>query len=80
MTVARSGASSTFASPGCDGSLPPDGVFFTVKALFARFAAAARSLSKVMVSAVPLTDAEENPGAASSSFTVTPAEAVAPKR
>ena len=43
-------------------SLPPEAVFFTVKALFARLAAAARSSLKVMTSAVPLTVALWNVG------------------
>ena len=40
--------------------LPPT---FTVKALFARFAAAARVSSKVITSAVPSTAADSNAGA-----------------
>ena len=39
-------------------SVPPAGVFFTVKALLARLAAAARSSVKVMTSDAPSTVAE----------------------
>ena len=44
-------------------SVPSRGVFFTAKAVFARFAAAARSSSKAMVSMVALTAADANAGA-----------------
>ena len=41
-------------------SEPPDGVFFTVKALLASEAAAARSSSKVMTRDVPFAAADSN--------------------
>ena len=44
-------------------SEPPDGVFFTVKALLASEAAAARSSSKVMTRDVPFAAADSNEGA-----------------
>ena len=49
----------TSISPSC----PPLGVLFTVKALFGRLAAAARSSVKVIASAVPSTEAEATVGA-----------------
>ena len=52
-------------------SVPPDGVLFTVKAVFERFAAAARSSSNWMYSDVPNipTHAELTVGAVPGSFT-----------
>ena len=57
-------------------SLPPSGVFFTSKALLARFAAAARFSLKVTVSDAPSTAAELTVGAVVS--TVNVALSVAP--
>ena len=51
-------------------SVPFNGVFFTVKALLAREAAAARSSSKVMTSEAPFAAADANAGAVVSAAAV----------
>ena len=64
MTGATVVLSATVASE------PPDAVFFTVKALLAREAAAARSSSKVMTREAPFAAADANAGAVVSAVPV----------
>ena len=66
VTVGPAIEGGTVVLKGTVSCMPSRGVFFTANAAFAKFAAAARSSSKVRTKDAPFTSADANTGAVTS--------------